>query len=208
MRPLERLSRSSFALMAALLPWASFLPGLRAQEDGALEPAKELEKLERLLGDWKGSGIARMSAGGPDLPWTGAGSVQRILDGFAIQEDLRVDPGPGVPPLLFRTVYGWDPHREQYRWFGISNMGFGGVGDAHLTSDGKLLVTREHMEDGVPVVDTTTTWIEEGKYRFRILRSRAGAPFFAHVEATFEKSGDSIDVAKVKDAEVLPPPAE
>src|SRR5690606_22004043 len=64
----ERLSRSSFALMAALLPWASFLPGLRAQEDGALEPAKELEKLERLLGDWKGSGIARMSAGGPDLP--------------------------------------------------------------------------------------------------------------------------------------------
>lgn len=193
----------SFASIAA----TSSFDILRSQD--APKPAKELEKFAPFLGNWKGSGTFRLTEDGQSEPWEGSGTVRKILDGFAILEDMRVDMGEGVPPLLFRSVYGWDSATRTYRWFTLSNLGFGGTGEARFTSDGKLLVSSEDTDaSDRPVLDQTLTWMEGGKYRFLMRRSIAGDEFFVHVQGSYEKSDEALDFGSGTEDLAVAPPTE
>lgn len=175
------------------------------------EPPEELSKFTPLLGNWKGSGTARETPEGAVTDWTAVLTVKKILDGHAIQEDVKVDLGPEAPaPLLYRTLYWWDTATKHIRYFSLSNFGFGGHGTIYETADGKLIGSTTRMLMEVPTTEQVVTDVtEDGVLKLTMRRSVAGAEFFTGVEGTYKRGGKGFpDSDNTGGLALLPPPDE
>ncbi len=111
---------------------------LVAQEDqpmGMPQPAKELAKLSRLIGHFKGQGTAKHSPDQPASNWTSITHCRKVLGGHFLREDVRIDMGEEKPaPLMFRTFYGVDQNNKRFTYQSIGNMGHAEKGE--LTESG------------------------------------------------------------------------
>ena len=65
---------------------------------------------------------------------------------------MRIDIGPDVPPIVFRSIYAWDAFAKRYVYFGVSNMGPPEHGLGYWV-DGKWIATSSTVERGVPVTN-------------------------------------------------------
>ncbi len=89
------------------------------------KPSPELAKFEPLIGNWEGVGTATMAPGAPPTNWTSRGTAKWIMNGFFVQEDVRIKfEGENVPPpMCWRTYYGWDSNKRKLVAFSASNEG-------------------------------------------------------------------------------------
>ena len=114
-----RRRSAAFVLALTLLS----LPAARAQHGGAGPPLQtsappEARQLDFLVGQWelvampKVSKLASMVHGQPKMP--GVWKAWRALDGFGIEDELRLTDDAGNPRLLSRAVRVYD--RGARRW--------------------------------------------------------------------------------------------
>jgi hypothetical protein len=182
--------KTSVALLSLLV-----LPNFVLSQDPP-PPAPELSRYDVMLGNWEGRGVVRESASSEPQKWTAVSTVGKIVDGYGIQGDVKVDLGPeAAVPLMFHTIYAWDDHSKQHVRFGVSNLGSPHVGPVHWTADGKLISSGTMLEQGSVVTDHSVSEFSKDSYKFRIERSVAGGAFFVHVEGTFRRGGNGFSLS-------------
>ena len=167
------------------------------------KPSAQLAKFEPMLGTWSGKGVARDGAGSQSQPWTATMTIQRVLDGFAVQEDLIIEFGAPTP-FLMRTIYGFDSSSQTPSAVAMSNEGhLNGMG-YEFDGDGILVVYGiDRGSDGKGTgVGRSRVEFTKDSYKFVHDGSRgAGAPF-VEVEGEFKRhKGDApkaVDVAVAK----------
>lgn len=175
----------------------------------SLGPPEELGKFDVMLGNWEGSGTARMSPEAPQARWTSRSTIKKILDGHFIQEDVRIEMGPDASvPLVFRTIYGFDSDTKRFKYFSMGNVGFDGAGVAYWTDGGKLVMSSTRMYEGMPV---TTHWVvtfAKDEHSFKGEQSQAGGAFFTPIQGTNRRGGEGFSADDSQDLALLPPPGE
>ena len=168
---------------------------------------KELAKFDDLLGTWTGSGTSSEAPGEPAGEWKGTMTYKKILAGYFIQEDVKVDLAPGVH-LAFRTIHGYDDTTGQYRSVGFGNTGI--VTNARVFWHEKtFLGSSSKIEEGQAVVDLWKTEIKDrNSLRFSIRRSVDGGPLFEQVVGDWKRGGKAIDLARIESPAIAPVAAE
>lgn len=194
-----------------VLVTATCLPclGLSAQE-GPPQPAKELAKLERLIGNWVGSGTAVMAPGAPEMPWTATSTFKKAMGGHCLLEETLIDIGPEAPaPIVFKSYYGFDRENNRYVVCGISNMGPGAATELHLVDDDTLVTVESRLEEGKLVVDRWVTKLGKESYSFIGHRAIADGEFFVHVKGSMKRAKTAPrGIALNATASLRPVPAE
>lgn len=198
------MTRALFALLGALA-----LSSTTAAQETPFTPAKGMAKFKVMLGNWEGSGNAWMEAGTEPGAWTAVSTTSEILNGHVVQEDTRIEFGPGMPPLEFRTFYGWDAAADQPVVYGVSNKGDGWEGTIRWADDHTIVGSTHHVENGAPLAERSFTRFAKDSYSFQVDRAKGTAPFFTHVEGSFRRSQKSFD-ARAAEASVhfVPPGSE
>ncbi|MCA8959246.1 MAG: DUF1579 family protein [Planctomycetes bacterium] len=156
-------------------------------------PHPQMRQLEPLIGNWSLEGTAKFTPDASAMSWTGVATISRILDGHFVQEDLRLDIGMPTP-LVYRTIYAWDPERRCFRTYGFGNNGEVRYCDVHW-HDGKLLGSSQSLEDGVPSFDRWVTVPSGDTQTFFVERCIAGGEPFRMLEgrATRAEEGFSLE---------------
>ncbi len=205
-----RAIRTSVALFLLVLsPIASgqesAAPAQEGAEPGAMmmpAPAKELAKLQMMIGEFEGDGVATAEPGAAPMEWTARSSVRKSMGGHWIIEETRIEFGGGaMPPLYFRSYTGWDRERKHFVSYSVSNMGAVSRTRLRALPNNRFLVAGVHTEEGKTVVEQTL--VEYGKkgYEFISKRGVDGAALADHVKGSFRR----IDKAKVQIAEAAFP---
>jgi len=118
-------ARFSVALFAALLgpQMAQAQRGGGASARPALTPAKEAHQFDFLIGQWelvvtpKVSGLAAKIHGAPKL--LGTWKAWRAVDGFGIEDELRVMDMSGNPSSLLQTLRVYNATEGKWALTGI-----------------------------------------------------------------------------------------
>lgn len=172
-------------------------------------PPEALSAFDAILGNWEGSGKTWAGPGRELGPWTAVSTASRILDGHFVQEDVRVDIGEMAPaPIIFRSIYAWNPHTKRYVCFSMSNLGFGGFGKAYWTADRKLVSTTTRLQQGIPVTEQSVTEYAKDAFTFRLYGSGGGGAFFLQVEGTFRRGKTAFSASQGTEKLALVPVAE
>jgi hypothetical protein len=183
-----------------LLEWIGALAlgtGAVAQEMN-FPPAEGLKKFDRLVGAWEGTGKAFGPGDAEPLAWTSTSRAERVLNGHVIQENMRIEFGPGIPVLHFRSFLGWDAAADRPVSYSIGNLGYGGRQEVRWVDDNTLVTTASHIEAGTPVVERTVLTFCEKGYHLRIDEAKGAEPFHLHVEGEVrrvEKPGQEFGAA-------------
>jgi hypothetical protein len=193
--------------MQSLPAW--FVPiaatgALAAQDMEMPQPAKELVRFERMVGEWNGRGTSRSAPGAPEAPWTGTLSFRKTLDGFFYEEDLTVDFGAAMPtPLQMKQIVGWDAEHQKYVKYIVSNAGDGHAVDLHwLDADTHIELHRYLDPRGQPALSRGTTRFVADGFTYTSEGCSGGGEFFAHVEGKFTRA-DGGAAAKILEASFM-----
>ena len=178
-----------------------------AQED-LPAPAPQLKKLDVTLGNWEGSGTIRMEPEGPKLPWTSKSTARKILGGHFIQEDMTITTAPGAPPIVFRSVMGWDRNRKCYVSFSGGNEGSYGLQPFYFTAAGKMVSGQTKIEKGHVVCERWVSEYGKEECRFSGERSVDGGPFFVFLEGSTKRGGDGFHAPPEIQPEAMEPPSD
>ena len=197
-----RAPRIIVAIAFAFIPVAAAV----AQE-GAPPVAKEMARFKPLIGNWEGSGTVRPAPGAPEMPWTSVSTTESVLGGHFVMDHMKIDV-EGMPvPIIFNSVSGWDPVREQYVSFETSNMGGAGESTMHFAGN-KVISASSGIEDGAVVADIWVTEFEGDAVRFTGHRSIEGGPLFVFVEGTQQRGGPGFSVGPETASTTMAPPIE
>ena len=158
------------------------------QETGMPQPAKELAKLSRLIGHFKGEGTVKNS---PDLPaskWTSITHCRKVLGGHFLREDVRIDTGEETPaPLMFRTFYGVDSNNKRFMHYSIGNMGNATKGELTWSDDDTLISANSMVQDGKRVIERWTTSFTDDGYTVVGHKAVDGGDFFVCVQGSMKR---------------------
>lgn len=133
--------------------------GLAAQE--APKPAPELQKLQPLVGHWRGSG--KVHEPGKTSKWQAAGTYQWALDGFWLQGDFSIQFEGIESPMYRRTYFGWDAEHKRMVGFGIDNGGLVVMQDLAIQADGSMVQLRLAQQDGVDYAERSVFKVDGDK---------------------------------------------
>ena len=198
---MKRMSHFACALVA--------MAARGSTQDEAREQPAELRKLGHMVGNWEGKGMFYPTPDSEGMPWTSVGSVQWILNGHFLLEDVRIDVGPMMPvPIQFRTLYGWDAERQIVFTRGVGNMGGGNQGELHWLDEHTIANYNSGVEEGQPFVERGITDLSDDS--FVMERATAGGPFAAYVdgeskkcEKGFSALSEEADVAAMPASEAM-----
>lgn len=174
--------------------------GLVASSAFAQEPSAQLRRFDRMIGNWEGSGEVFIGPGAEGMPWTSVSTVQRILDGHFFQEDLRIEFGEGMPPMIWRSIYGWDSEHDRPIIHSVSNDGASMAGNMHWQDENTTISVSHGVEEGTPYAERATTHWGDGVARFVIERALGDGPFFEHVKGSFKKSEKTVSATSVENS--------
>jgi len=175
----------SFLLLATTAAALALAPSGAAQMPG---PPAQMDRFEPFLGNWVGSGtFAPMP--GVEAEWSSRSTVERILGGYFVQEDMVVETGMGAP-FVFRTLYSWDAARKQYVYATFSNMEGARTGDMYFTPEGAMVNMASGVEDETVYTEQWTTVINGDSSTTTAWRSENGGPFRKFLEGTMQRGGD------------------
>ena len=139
------------ARLAAIVPLALLAPRLaHAQHDGrgaasapANVPAREAAQFDFLVGQWelevrpKVNSLAAKIHGAPRF--LGSWKGWKIVDGFAVEDELRIMDRSGNPSALFLSVRQWSP--TDRRWMVTGHDAYRArASSATATWDGKVML--------------------------------------------------------------------
>lgn len=168
-------------LLPALLLFLLALPAA-AQHGGAALPSQapppESSQFDFLVGHWeldvqpKVSGLAAALHGAPRL--AGTWSAWRALDGFGIDDELRIVDGSGNPRTLSRSLRIYDPAIRRWKITGLDVYRARVIAaTATRADDGSMLVEgRSSDAQGEPQL-TRTRFLDIGPDRFRLQQDRS-----------------------------------
>jgi len=114
-----------------------------------------MKKFDIMIGSWEGSGTYRETADGEAHEWTSVQTVTRILNGHAVQEDLRIDTEMPVP-IVYRSIHAWDPGEKRYLSIGMGNTGEGSTSELYWIDDHTLTGSMIEKKKGNVV---TSRWV-------------------------------------------------
>lgn len=175
-------------LIVAIVVVGCFGASVSAQE--APPPAAELAKFKPLLGHWSGSGTASFAPGAPEMKWTSTSTMQWILGGHFLQDDVKVTfAGEGAPPpMVFRSFYGWDRNHGKYVSYSVGNSGEMEKATHVAWIDKTLVKFSEMVEGGVPSITRAMTTLSEHGSDFQIQIASGLGDFGTLVSGTLKKS--------------------
>jgi hypothetical protein len=195
------LRSSSLLLLPAWL--AAQEPDMAAM----MQPAPELKKLAVMVGEFEGTGTARMAANAPPSQWTARSSVRWALDEFAIEEHATITfAGGEIPPLQFHTLIGYDREAKQFRMVAASQMGVISK-PGWFVSDKEFVSTHSGVQEGQPYVDHEVVRMSDAGYDFVMVRVAGTGPAFEHVRGSFKRMQDAKPAA-VAEASAASPSGE
>jgi|GEM_PF-2848055 len=174
--------------------------GLVASSAFAQQPSEQLRRFDRMIGNWEGSGEVFMGPGAEGMPWTSVSTTTRILGGHFLQEDMRVDMGEGMPPMIWRTIFGWDSEHNRPLILGVSNLGTSMAGNMYWQDENTTITVSHGLEEGTPYAERSTThWSDDGNH-FVTERALGDGPFFVHVKGSMKKSEKSINATDLENS--------
>lgn len=127
----------------------SVLSSVATTQTAPPEPAQELKRLEPLLGNWAGSGTARMGPGEP-TKWTARTTSRWVLDGHFLQQDTELAFEGRRAPMVVRSFLGWDRGRGRYVAATTDNAGAVGLHEFDVLADGTVVQFRRQHQAGLP----------------------------------------------------------
>ncbi len=113
------------------------------------EPAVELAKLQRMIGNWAGTAEMIIPGAPPsDEPMTfeGENKCEWILGGMFLKSEGWHEMGPDER-MSYVEFWKWDPKAGHYRTWYFGDWGDHGSGSAKFSSDGKTLHFRAQGTD-------------------------------------------------------------
>lgn len=156
---------------------------------GMPQPAKELARFERMVGEWQGKGTAHMGPEAAAVPWTATMSVRKGLGGFFFEEDLTVR-FEGMPaPLQMKEVFGWDGERQEYVKYVVGNSGDGRAPQLHWLDDDTCVELYVGLgPTGEPSLSRGTTRMRSDGFTYKSETCSGAGPFQVHVEGHFTRA--------------------
>lgn len=170
---------------------------------GMPKPSQEMTKYDAMLGNWTGSGTTSMAEGEEGMPWTLTSTGKKILGGFAVQVDTKLDVGMPTP-LAMREIYYYDAERKRHSMFRCSNHGGAMTSDVDWQGH-KLIAHTRALHNGML---QNLCWVIDHRgdeQRLVGYASMDGKPFFTHVEGTMKRGGDGCDFATDSTDEAMVP---
>ena len=157
---------------------------LRAQHDGrggaaalANAPASEVAQFAFLVGQWelkvrpKVNALAARIHGAPKF--LGSWKGWRIMDGYAVEDELRIMDRSGNPSALFHSVRQWIP--TDRRWKVTGHDAYGArVSSATATWDGQVLLVTGSTDGTQSVTRTRFSAITATSFHWEQDRSDDG----------------------------------
>lgn len=170
-------------------------------------PAKELAKLEAMIGHWEGSGTAVMAKGAPAMEWTSRSMIRKVMDGHFLREDVVIDFGPALPAVLeFTSFYGWDRDSKSYQQISVGNTGMIVKQPMYLMPDGSFVTAGTEVQEGVPV---NSRWVakynKDGTGSMYSHQCNGGGEFYEHVVGT-SKRVDAVEASMRSGGSFMVPP--
>ncbi|MEM7202193.1 MAG: DUF1579 family protein [Planctomycetota bacterium] len=171
---------------------SSLLLAAHLTGQGMPAPAQQVDHFDPLVGSWRGTGSAVMEPGAPPMNWTAATRAAKTLGDHWVREDTSIEFGGSMPPLLFRSFYGWDAERQQHVAYMIANDGTGDVVDVRV-AERAFHYSNRRLEDGREMFDHwTVRWAEDGNsYEMIGRRSIEGGDMFLHVQGNYTRADDA-----------------
>jgi len=139
-------------LLPALCAASLLATPLTAQEPPDMSPAKELKKLEPLIGNWAGSGVMNEPSG-QKSPWTAKATCQWALNNHFVQEDWEFKFDGLEGPIVYRNYLGWDKEGERYVRVITNNVGQVMLTEMNLLPDGSMLQFMHNSQAGMPYTE-------------------------------------------------------
>ncbi len=196
--------KTPFAAAILLVSLALAAPASFAQIP---DPAPEIERFDRYLGNWEGAGTSKELPDSPPRSWTAVSSVKKVAEGFAIQEDTTIDFG-GPASFLVRNLYCWEMENKRLTKFSVTNADFGGYEPMYWVGENRLTGSVSRLVQGIPVAQRWVIDFATDSYTIRIDRSIAGGPFFTYVDGEFHRGGEGTSHADSGGEVLLPAPRE
>lgn len=180
-------------LVLSLVPAFSTLSPVplnaQPEELGMPSPASELARFAPLLGHWSGSGTVNMAPGMPPSAWTSKSTVQWVLDGHFLQEEMRIDIEGMGAPIVMRSFYGWDASQNRYVAFEVWNSGEVNTADqVSWTGDGALVSVSLSTQDGTSVLQRSITRITPEGVHYTMQVARGGGELTTLVDGMLRRS--------------------
>lgn len=121
-----------------------------------MSPAKELAKLEPLIGNWAGRGMM-VEPGGGKTKWTASTTNQWCLNKHFVQQDFVLHFDGIEEPVMFRTYLGWDREGKRYVATAATNDGMVRLDELNILGDGTMLRFLRHIRGGIPYTERART---------------------------------------------------
>ncbi len=185
-------------LVACLAVLTLGIPAIaHAQSEGAnVRLAPELAKFETSIGNWEGSGSVKMPGMPAPMPWTSKTTVKPVLANQFIQSEMKVEFGPEMPAMVFRSFYGWDPGLKKLVSYSIGNTGELEVSDTvSWIDDSTLVVLATTTEAGVPTVNRSITTFDGDQQSFLWQGATGAKAFETIVEGTSKKCKQGYEIS-------------
>jgi hypothetical protein len=168
------------------------LPLAPAQE-AAPGPAKELQQLAPLIGNWAGNGVANFGPGAPPTKWQGRGTFRWCLDRHFVQEDFEIT-FEGVPvPMVFRSYLGWDREQERFVNLTVHNGGEVKLHDLTVLPDGTLLQLMRLHQNRTPYAERSLLKASGDTMTHSIDMLMHNGPSMQIVDGKFTKTDKAFD---------------
>jgi hypothetical protein len=171
-------------------------------------PPPEMKKFDVMLGNWEGTGTAKMVPDQPAGEWTAVSTIKKIMGGHFVQENVRIDIGPDMPQMIFYSVYSWDPAAKRYMCFMCGNMGAFTSLPVYWTEDGKLVNGGVATEHGNVMTDRAVTEFSDDEVRFKCLRAAGSGEFYVCLQGSMKRGGPGFAVTGETAGVSLSPPDE
>lgn len=164
------------------------------------QPApEEMKRLDRLVGQWAGSGTAKGEATQEHgIPWTSRTTTTKVMEGHFLREDQIIEL-EGMPPLAFINLYGYDQAKERFVVYSVSNAGEMTVREMHWIDENTTVLAAGKVYMGKATVERWTTTIGDGVLHYLGEEMGPTGPAFVHVKGTSKRveDGKPVDVSKV-----------
>jgi hypothetical protein len=109
---------------------------------------KEVENMDCLLGNWKGSGTMQMGKDKAKLDATY--TCKKTGGDFGILCNLRITGIPGMAAYEETDLMGYEPNTKTYHWFSVTNAGETHDHAAPYTESNKIRFTYNGKQEGKP----------------------------------------------------------
>jgi hypothetical protein len=184
----------------ALAPFLPLIPLLLLTLSTTLSgqggaPAKEMARLDKMVGNWEGSGEFWMSPDEEGQPWTSRWTAKKVLGGHFLREDMIIDLGEPMGSLAFVSFKGWDAAEKRYGVYTVSNGGELTKTELVWLSDDTTLTLSTTFHQGHHGVERWVNKISGDTLTMQGDTATENGAFFTHVKGTAKKVANAKPVS-------------